>query len=381
MVDTFFKDAVTGDEFGLLASLQLMTTQLVTNAMQQTQIIGTFFDAKHQLETQRLFQELTVRAHKDYHPSEALCEFGTMTRSLTASARKSDLSASTFAKRAINRQLLAQGTTATRGRDSDQKSRLVQFVKKYCNPADNARNLNLLCLKSDKDSALYNKDINYTSTLETPQTLELDFTATGSSTNTDEEEALFALTANLFAHNTFPFVSKAKFLTDDGKPNLSAGAQDYMDARAVIAKRSVAMNSVAAIAAMKSQGDTEATPFIYALIEEMGGDQMTLAEIKRAIGDKPSYFAQMDVLTKKLYQMPSFYADLYDKPANVKRKNVAVQAATLMQKRDSYRSFLRSEMTLATMLETALMVEQERVTNEVNKARDGGRSRNLGITK
>jgi hypothetical protein len=46
-----------------------------------------------------------------------------------------------------------------------------------------------------------------------------------------------------------------------------------------------------------------------------------------------------------------------------------------MQKRDLYHSFLRSEMTLAVMLETALIREQARVTNEVNSARQRQRTR------
>jgi hypothetical protein len=48
-----------------------MTEQLSAVAMQQMEIIGTFLDAKQQLETQRLFQEMAAQAQKDYTPSEA----------------------------------------------------------------------------------------------------------------------------------------------------------------------------------------------------------------------------------------------------------------------------------------------------------------------
>jgi hypothetical protein len=80
----------------------------------------------------------------------------------------------------------------------------------------------------------------------------------------------------------------------------------------------------------------------------------------------------MEVLTKKLYQHPAFYSDLYDKPANVLRKDVAIQAAELMQKRDIYRSFLRSEITLATMLETALLSEQEALKKKLDPQQSRG---------
>ena len=82
----------------------------------------------------------------------------------------------------------------------------------------------------------------------------------------------------------------------------------------------------------------------------------------------------MEVLTKMIYQNPNFYTELLDKPANVALKEVALQAADLMQKRDTYRSLLRSEAIIATMLETALMEEQDYfVNNLAQSTKDTGR--------
>ena len=377
MVEIFFKEpdkvGQKEDVPGLLAAMQIMTSQLVSVGIQQVQIIGTFFDAKHQLETQRLFQELTARAHKDYHPSEELCEIGTVIRSLSPSFRNSDLAVAAFSKRSVDRQLLSEDMLGAEGIRSDQNSRLVQFIKKYCNKSDNSKNLDLLCQKGGSDPKLFNKDVNYTATVESPLTLDIDFTQEGSDP-TEDEYALFALTANLFSHNLFPFVAQDKFVDDEGEPAFAA-VSAYMDARAISAKRAVASNSMGAITAMKVKGTDDSQPFIYALIKEMGGDDMSVDEIKELIGEKPSYFAQMEILTKKLYQNPNFYTELYDKPANVMRKDVAIQAATLMQKRDLYRSYLRSEMVLAVMLEAALQSEQNRIMNEINKAKEGDGAR------
>jgi hypothetical protein len=376
IVEKFFKDDKPGDHVGLLGAMQLMTSQLVATGMQQVEIIGTFFDAKHQLETQRLFQEMTARAHKDYQPSEELCNVGTASKSLYASSRNNDLTASVFSRRTIDRQLLAKDAVGSTGRESDLNARLVQFVKKYCNPKDNAGELEYLCKKSENKKELFNKDVNFTSTLETPLSLKLDFTAKDTE-NSDDEQALFALTSNLFAHEAFPFVSANSFVKPDGKPDFGKAAQ-YLDARALVAKRSVAANSIGAIAALKSEGDKEARPFIYALMKELGGDAMSETDIKEYLGEDPSYFAQMEILSKKLYQTPAFYAGLYDKPANVQRKEVALQAITLMQKRDLYRSYLRSEMVLAVMLEAALEDEINRVMNETSPMRQIGREANTG---
>jgi hypothetical protein len=95
-------------------------------------------------------------------------------------------------------------------------------------------------------------------------------------------------------------------------------------------------------------------------------------EIEKILGKKPSYFAQMEVLTKKLYQNPVFYTELYDKPANVARKGAALQAIGLMQDRDLYNSLLRSEAVLSVLLETMLMKEQEKIVNAGAKLNPGG---------
>ena len=72
------------------------------------------------------------------------------------------------------------------------------------------------------------------------------------------------------------------------------------------------------------------------------------------LGQNPSYYAQMDVLTKKIYQNPNFYTSLYDKPTNVRRIGVSMDAISLMQMRDQYESALRKEMLLSLMLEQEL---------------------------
>ena len=80
----------------------------------------------------------------------------------------------------------------------------------------------------------------------------------------------------------------------------------------------------------------------------------------------------MEVLTKKIYQNPDFYTNLYDKPANVERKGVALQAIGLMQKFDLFKSYLRNEASLSILLELAVMDLQEEVENEINQAHSGG---------
>ena len=304
-----------------------MTSQLSAVAFQQVSIIGAFFDAKHQLETQRLFQQLTAEAHKDYHPSVGVCEVGTSTRSLAMSDRYGDITNSVFAKHTIGRTLLSRGTVGAQGNLSDDLSRLSDFIQNYCNPLDNMNQLDLLC-GDGGPNILQNRDIDYVNTVGKHLTIDnVDFSGPGNSVN---ENALFALSNNLFGQDLMPVVSANVLVTEDGIPNFNA-ATTYLDARALVAKRSVAVNSFGAIAGLKSEGSPEATPFIMAILHELSPDlPVEIGEpgsIQQLLGsDRPSYHAQMEVLTKKIYQNPEFYTELYDQPANVLRKDVAIQA-------------------------------------------------------
>ncbi|PJF38459.1 MAG: hypothetical protein CUN55_17220, partial [Phototrophicales bacterium] len=150
---------------------------------------------------------------------------------------------------------------------------------------------------------------------------------------------------------------------------------NYLDLRSIAAKRSVAQNSLNAIIALKARGEPGVTSYMYRLMEDMG---VKRSEIDDLLGENPSYFAQMEVLTKYIYQNPDFYADLYDKPANVERKGAVLQAIALMQDRDTFDSLLRSEASLATLLETLLQKEHRRVAAKLKDIDTDGAQFNNG---
>ena len=362
----------------VLPAMMLMAEQLTATAMHQVMVIGTLLDAKHQLETQRLFQELSAIAHKDYHPSEGMCTFGTTVRSLAASDRNAELTAMGLSNRVLQRELLSGDSLAGAGRSSDYLSRILQFRDVHCSRGDNDTGLSTLCPGNSEAPGRANNDISYTNVLETPMTLDIDFTPQGDpdhaanlanrQTVSPDEEDVLALVSNLYAHNVAPILPEA-FLSDEAGVLNIEGTDRYLDIRAIAAKRSVARNSFAAIASMKAQGEPEVQPYLHAIVREMG---IPDEEILAYLGERPSYHAQMEILTKKLYQNPIFYTELIDKPANVERKTVAMQAIELMQRRDMYRSVLRSETILSVMLETALIEQQEKVTNEIIPLREDG---------
>ncbi|MEZ5919628.1 MAG: hypothetical protein R3D66_06980 [Alphaproteobacteria bacterium] len=130
LTDTFFKD-------NILPALQLFTEQMSAVAMQQVQIIGAFFDAKHQLETQRLFQELQLQAHRDYQPSEDFCWFGTNVRSMAHSESSARFTALALSQRQMARHLGTNNMSGAAKRDHDKENRWTQFTDHYCDQHDN----------------------------------------------------------------------------------------------------------------------------------------------------------------------------------------------------------------------------------------------------
>lgn len=360
LVEDYFKQRI-------LPAMALMAEQMSAVAMQQMEILGTMLDAKHLLETQRLFQQLAAQAHKDYHPSEGLCTIGTAARSLAGADRNAEMTALILSRRSQERQLLNKNSSAHEGRKSDRKSRAEQFKTTYCDVNDNNQGLMGICAGSGNvpgpapTDARKNKDIDFTRTLWAPLTLDINL---NDATATADETDVMALESNLYSHSVFEETISNLKLRDN-----IAQQQIFMNMRSIVAKRSVAENSFQALAAMKSRGtsdNAETAQYLHAAIQQLN-TAITLDQARQLIGDNPSYYAQMEVLTKKLLQDPQFFTDLYDKPANVARKGVALQAISLMQDRDFYKSNVRSEAILSVLLEMEVVNAQKKVQDEVDR--------------
>ncbi len=358
-IDTWTENGdtvVIGSSDGLIenwvASLMLMAKQLTANMAYQVQMIGELLDAKHQLETQRLFQEKLSEAHKTYQPSEQMCTFGTFARDLMATSRNADLAKTSISHQLFQREIGAgdsKGVTGT----SDSLTRISQFRKYFCDPADSGNGLHLLC-PTAAPVETQNADIDFTKTIDQPLSLEIDPTDTSI---TPDETAVFALVDNLFAHTPLPRIPASSL-------EQRKFQYHYANLRSLIAMRGIARNSIANIIALKTASPNEestgasSAPYLRALFREFG---LPDDEIRELLGQHPSYNAQMEVLTKKIYQSPTFYTNLYDKPANVKRIRAAMRAIKLMQDRDIQASLHRREMLLSMMLEIRLREQAENV--------------------
>lgn len=332
----------------------------------QVSIVGMFIDAKEQLEAQRMLQRMHARAHKEYQPSVGVCEFGTRVTTLASSERQAEVNSRILSQRSTERLLAGSGASTRRGIAGDVITRLNKYRTAFCDARDNNNSLGELCPQlafaamTAAEKERMNLDIDYQRLVADPLTIPLNLIPVAAAN--DEEEAIFAMANNLYGFNAFDNPN-FRDLQNDPAQDVTSIQQAYLDVRSTIAKTKVAENSFNAIVSMKSEGSTNASrAFMVAYLEELG---MPTAEIDRFLGDNPSYFAQMEILTKKAYQSPIFYTNLYDKPANVERKNVAMQAIGLIQKFDLLKSYMRTEASLSVLLELAVVQLQREVEDNI----------------
>ncbi|PZO88413.1 MAG: hypothetical protein DI626_01810 [Micavibrio aeruginosavorus] len=341
-----------------LTGLMMMAEQFTANMAMQVQGIGMLLDAKDQLETQRSMQRKAVEAHKDYHPSEQMCTFGTFSRDLVASERSANLTRNALSTDVMQREL---GNGDTKGSSilSDSLSRIHQFRKRFCDQSDDANGLKNLCINQNPPKELVNADIDFTRTIDSKLSLDIKMT---DQEVTPDEEAVFALIDNLFAHDPLPRVPTDLLERRNYE-------YQYMNLRSIVAMRGIARNSFASIIALKTATPNRdaqtAAPYMKALMRDFG---LQDEEIKKLLGENPSYYAQMELLTKKMYQSPAFYTNLYDKPANVKRIRAAMKAVKLMQERDTQAALQRREMLMSMILEIRLREQADAVYDGARRA-------------
>lgn len=348
----------------ILPAWMKLTEQLSAIGMQQVQIIGAFLDAKQQLEIQRMLQKKEAEAHRDYHPDVELCTIGTSTKSLAATERRGEYYTLFLTEYSQDRQLGNENSNAAEGLAADRINRVRQFTNMFCDVNDNNMGLMPMCgpiswTKQQNFSKNSNKDIDYTRLIDMSRTLDVDYTATFL---TDDAQAVLSMHDYLFSHDVFDRPTESQIRIKDNQ-------DDYYDLRSVVAKRSVAENSFNTIVGLKSKGATATGNGYYfaLLLQQLGGQSgISYTDALKMIGSgRPSYFATMEVMAKKIYQHPDFYINLYGKPANVRRKEVALQAVDLMLGRDMYKSDLRSEALLAVLLEMELSRYQEELQSQM----------------
>ncbi len=328
-------------------SYQSQTDETRNVDMYRLANIGAFLDASIFNDTLRALQVLSAKTLQTYTTSEQICRFGTLGRSLSASDARVDHDRIVLGAMGLARNLGKKNTSAAAGRGKDFEYRLYTFVDQYCDLSSQSGAMSDFCqVATPVGDVTRNRDVDYTRLLDAAPTINADLT----NTSVSQDEAHLSMLANyLYGHR----------LPDKRMDNLADGGNGgiYDEYRSVFARRAAAQNTYNTLAAMKMAGSGASDTYIQAMLKQIGMDDNAIATYLKAKGDSKSpavassYNAQMNMLTKQIFQDPAFYANLMESKTNVKRTSAAIQGVGLMQTRDIYRSIERSEMLLAIMVE------------------------------
>jgi hypothetical protein len=319
---------------------------------------GAFIDASILNDTLNSLRILTAQSHRTYTPSEQICKIGTLTRSLSASEARVDNDRLVLGELGLAKNLGRKSSISAAGGGQESNARLEEFVEQFCDLKTNNNGMKGMCQTATpvKDLQL-NRDIDYTRLMGNGVTINADMT---DNSLTQDESNLIALSHYLYGHKQPSERLSKEQLESSGSQNL------YAEYRSVDARRAAAQNSYNTLAAMKMAGSGGSDAYIKDVLSYIG---MSGADVDVFVGGKnpdyaavkSSYNAQMNLLTKQIYQDPSFYANLMDSKSNVKRTSAALQGIGLMQQRDTYKSMARSEMLTALLVE----LEARKIANNV----------------
>jgi hypothetical protein len=340
----------------IFPALKVMAMEMTVTAFPIQPMVGAMLDGLQLNKTILEMQTMQARIARDQIPAVSMCRYASLTKSLASSQSKARLNSGYLAKRSLERQLGGNITSQNQeylDNISDHYTRFDQFLSNYCDPQDFQNGLGALggCAGTRK-----NRDINYNQLVDSALTLNVDYT---DAITTDDELDILAMSSNLFS-NELINRDYGQF-TEENREN------QFVQYRSLLAKRNVAEYSFNSIIGMKTSGTGASNAQMSGLMDELMGntgaqDKQMLLYPKINAGDpdpNPSYYAQMELLTQKIFQDIRFFADLYDNPANVERQYAAMQALSLMQRRDAYESMVRSELLASLLVEMDVAEKQK----------------------
>jgi hypothetical protein len=327
-----------------MAGLRQVANQLSAAIAARTASLGTFINATMQQNVLLALQQKQSDIHRDFRQSDGVCRFASLSSNLADQSGLKTVGQTAFADILLARDFASKGTLADLGETQSFQARVLQFQYKFCDPLTNNNALQRFCFRLPNFRGYtggqarnrdfnFNADIDFTRSFDYPLTLPKKL-------NEEIPEGVLAL-----AQNLYPALE-----LDENSLSGANKEDDFTELRGLVAIRSVARNSFVTQAALKSPSDTNTTQWQKALMTEMG---LSEPETKHLL-DGNSYHAQMEILTKKLFQTPRFLQNLIENPSNVKRQRVAIKSVDLMQGQDLLEALQRREMLLATLVELKL---------------------------
>lgn len=309
-----------------------------------TQLQGIISDAtdtnRHAMAVQSQSADMAVRLL----PDQNTCSAGTAVEFLARTEEDARVTAAAGAAAVSSRQAMLSGTPQASGEGWEKETRFKRCIEKYCDLEDHGGNvvgavdalktrggLNML----EGDERRTNADIDYGRSFAAPLTLDVD----GSAPDDGAYEDMLTMASYLYGHDQFFNLTRDRI------------DSSLFDVRALQAKRNLVANSFLAQMELKAKSKEPMSPEMLAAYQNLGFSGTALADM---VGENPSYHAQMDVLTRRLYQDPQFYTNLVTTRENLDSQATAMDAFANMQMRDLYESLRRQELLFAVLLEAKI---------------------------
>ncbi len=338
-------------------ALQEYTQQEVMSTQERTKALAAEADAAAANKIAVAVGEKQAENALTYQPNPQVCGVASGVRNLALASAVGQEVVTETTTASVDRRLAIDVPEGKSPQEADIDARRETLTDRFCDPDAWGGAMRGVCKQAGD---LKNRDITYRDTVDAPWTLDIrpDYTSKDKDEWTNDEVAVDAMRTNLFGHELYPRPTAAEFKNRD----VQIG---YMNQRALEAKRNVAQYSFDTLVGQKAAGSEAAKQWLEASLSKLGlqMDDETRAKIK----DKPSYYAIMEVLTKRMYQDPNFYNNLIQPGPQVAQTQASLQAVGLMQMRDVYESMLRSELILSLIVEMELGEQQEVVQRNTDR--------------
>ena len=355
----------------IIFDLATMTRQLIASMMQQAAFVGMLMDAKNQLETQLLLWQKQEEAMNDYQPSEQLCTIATLSKDIANAEERARQATIAFARAMDREDQNPRGLASGGGANFEAEVRWNQFTDTYCDPMEANNGMLAFCDEATEAEARarWNREVDFTRLVDQPLTLDVNYLEEAGDL-TAEETDIMAMSRYLYGHPAKNTPQPQTAAEAYAILSEQAFIDDYMAHRSESAIRNIARHSFATLVGMKAEGTGYNSQFMRAVISDFGLNDDQITEF---LGENPSYFAQMEVMTRTMFQHPTFYTNLIDRPSNVLRFQTSMEALRLMQDRDRYEQMLRRELLLALIVEMKLREHQKKIDAGIIAYADGDR--------
>jgi|TARA_R110002126_G_scaffold13118_7_gene57175 hypothetical protein len=335
------------------------TMELVANGWSLVGSFGAMLDAKLLSETIIDMQILSAKSAKRHMPSVPMCKFASLNKSMRQADQRSKMVSAVLGEFSL-RRVLGQAESIGASETKDTASRVKAALERHCDNKEFGGEMSFVCPAGINNAGDTTKDINFTNAVDVPDTINIGLDPAIANINTDNEIAnVMAMKTMLYNHEAAPRIGKT-----DLQNNYDGNQSRYLKWRSTVAKRTVAENSFDALIGMKAASGLAVQNQFKAQLDSLG---MPAADIDATTKIAPSYWAQMEHLTKTVYQNTNFFVNLYDNPNNVLRQSASMDAISLMQMRDYYNSLIRSEMALSVLLDTEVGNNMDALNNTLNQ--------------